>query len=269
MVTRQEIAADIRRLGIGPGHLLAVHSSLKSIGCVEGGAPAVVEAFLDVLGPTGNLVVPTFSFTFSSRDPTALYDPLRSSSRVGAVTEAVRLHPRCVRSLHPTHSVGVIGPSAGELTRDHLVSSPIGLGSPFDRLRLRDGSILMVGCSLNSCSILHLYEILAGLPYVNIPFRKDSDHELARIGRDGKKVLGLQLYETPGCSNGFEKAEPVLEKAGILRRGLIGNAQCLLFSSREAGEVLVAKLQKTPDLLLCTKAECVICPRRRKAVGSG
>jgi aminoglycoside N3'-acetyltransferase len=266
MVTRQEIAADLRGLGIGTGDLVAVHSSLKSIGRVEGGAPTVVEAFLDVLGPTGNLLVPTFSFTFATWEPGALFEPSKTPSKVGAVTEAARKHPRCRRSLHPTHSVGVIGPLADELTRDHLASSPIGPGSPFDRFRERNGTVLMIGCDLDSCSILHLYEVLAGLPYIDIAFREGYAHELANIGRNGKKVVGLQLYEIPGCSVGFVNAEPVLEKSGVLRHGRIRNARSLLFRSRDAGEVLIAELRRRPDLLLCTRTECSICPRRRAVV---
>lgn len=266
MVTRQEIAADLRGLGIGTGDLVALHSSLKSIGQVDGGAPTVVEAFLDVLGPTGNLVVPAFSFTFATWDPVALFDPSETPSKVGVITEAVRQHPRCLRSLHPTHSVGVIGPLAEELTRDHLASSPIGPGSPFDRFRERNGTVLMLGCDLDSCSILHLYEVLAGLPYVDIAFREGYDHELANVSRNGKKVVGLQLYEIPGCSRAFLNAGPVLERSGVLRRGRVRNAQCFLFPSRDAGEVLIAELRRRPDLLLCTRPECLICPRRRALV---
>jgi len=265
-ITRERIGFDLRQLGIDTGDLIALHSSLKSIGYVEGGAETVVEAFLDVLKPDGTLMVPIFSFTFTSCDPTALHEPTKTPSRVGAITEAFRLHPQCHRSLHPTHSVGAIGSLAEELTRDHLASTPIGIGSPFDRFRERDGTVLMLGCDLTSCSILHLYEVLAGLSYIHIAYREGWNHELAMIGRDGKKVVGLQLYETPGCSHGFGSAEPILEKAGVLRRGKIGNARCMLFSSQAAADVLIPELQERPDLLLCNREECQICPRRRRRV---
>src|SRR5262249_13877724 len=44
-----------------------VHASLRSIGWVCGGAVAVVQALLDVVGPTGTIVVP--AFTTDNRDP--------------------------------------------------------------------------------------------------------------------------------------------------------------------------------------------------------
>src|SRR5215216_7553101 len=58
-VTRDGLAADLGRLGVRPGSVLLVHSSLSSLGWVCGGAQAVVEALLDALGPDGTLVVPT------------------------------------------------------------------------------------------------------------------------------------------------------------------------------------------------------------------
>ena len=49
---------DARILGIGPGCLLNVHSSLSQIGWVAGGAQAVIVALQEVIGPTGTLIDP-------------------------------------------------------------------------------------------------------------------------------------------------------------------------------------------------------------------
>lgn len=38
-----------------------VHSSLSSMGHLDGGADTAVESFLDVIGSSGTLVVPTFT----------------------------------------------------------------------------------------------------------------------------------------------------------------------------------------------------------------
>ena len=61
LCTRSSLAADFRSLGVNPGSILLVHSSLSSLGFVCGGAEAVVLALLDVLGEKGTLVVPTHS----------------------------------------------------------------------------------------------------------------------------------------------------------------------------------------------------------------
>ena len=51
--TKAGIASDLRRLGVSTGQVLMVHSSLSAIGHVLGGAPTVVRALIDVLGPQG------------------------------------------------------------------------------------------------------------------------------------------------------------------------------------------------------------------------
>ena len=59
--TRASLAADLRTLGVEAGDTLLVHSSLKSLGWVAGGTPAVIGALQDVLTESGTLVMPTFT----------------------------------------------------------------------------------------------------------------------------------------------------------------------------------------------------------------
>ncbi len=60
-VYKEDITAELRRLGIREGDLLIAHSSLRAFGWVEGGADAVVQALLDTVGPEGTVMVPTFN----------------------------------------------------------------------------------------------------------------------------------------------------------------------------------------------------------------
>src|SRR5687767_10614169 len=87
------IARDMRALGLGAGDTVLVHSAMSRIGNVQGGAGAVVNAFLDVLGPQGTLAVPTFPFTGSMlahvrSDPD--FDVDETPSKMGAISECVR-----------------------------------------------------------------------------------------------------------------------------------------------------------------------------------
>src|SRR5215467_1319735 len=120
--TRASLAADLRALGLRPGSVVIVHSSLSSLGWVCGGPVAVVEALLDVLGPNGTLVVPTHSGDNSDpaewrrppvpetwwpiiREHMPAYDPARTpSTGVGIIPETVRTWPGALRSNHPRTS---------------------------------------------------------------------------------------------------------------------------------------------------------------------
>lgn len=59
----------------------------------------------------------------------------------------------------------------------------------------------------------------------------------------------------------------MLERAGTIRTGRVGQAEVRMFSASEALDVIIRALKKQPGLLLCEIEDCEICPRRRKAIG--
>src|SRR5213082_1002062 len=67
------LLADFTALGVTPGMTLLVHSSLSALGWVCGGPVAVVRALLDVLTPSGTLVMPAHSANLS--DPAQWENP--------------------------------------------------------------------------------------------------------------------------------------------------------------------------------------------------
>ena len=56
--SKAEIIGSLRAMGIVPGDTVMLHSSLKSLGYVEGGPTAVLEALHEAISPGGTLVVP-------------------------------------------------------------------------------------------------------------------------------------------------------------------------------------------------------------------
>jgi aminoglycoside 3-N-acetyltransferase len=116
LITTANLVQDFRRLGVPRGGLLMMRSSLRSIGHVNGGAETVVDALLEVLGPAGTLVVPTFTDEIAM-DPNFVFDPLNTPSLVGAISEAARRWPGARRSLHGWHSIAAMGPLAGAIVR--------------------------------------------------------------------------------------------------------------------------------------------------------
>ncbi|MBX7246538.1 MAG: AAC(3) family N-acetyltransferase [Candidatus Sumerlaeaceae bacterium] len=249
--------------GIEAGDNLVLHSSYKCLGAVEGGPGGVVEALLSALGPAGNLMVPTFTYSLPmwSAEP---FDLHNSKSRVGAITEAVRLHPRALRSFHPTHSVAVIGPDAEEIVRNHLHSTPIGLESPFGRMVRRGAKILMLGTHQDTNSSLHYCEVAANLPYIRVAFREGMDYELAWFFNENGQIEYAQVFEVPGCSRGFRVIEGPLRERGVLRDVLVGGAPSQLLEMARFVPVAVEILSAEPSLLLCNTVQCQICGKRRE-----
>src|SRR4051812_40387727 len=98
-VTRNDIAAALRSLGVRAGDLLLAHTSLSRFGYVDGGAGTVANALIDAVSPGGTAFVPTFNYA------TLPYDPATTQSLTGAITEAFWRLPGAIRSTQPTHPV--------------------------------------------------------------------------------------------------------------------------------------------------------------------
>ena len=245
---REQIAEALQTLGLGAGHIVFVHSSLSSIGYVEGDADAVVDAFLDVLGSTGTLVVPTFTFSHGGKlDP--VFDPIQDASEMGRITEVARTRPGARRSHHLLHSVAALGPHAEEITAVHGPSAWAADG-PFWKLYELDAHILMLGVPYLRCTFFHVIEQL-----VQVRYRRWREVE-AKVREPNGQERPLPMFgysPKPGfVGNDFNKLGVMLEERGLAQVGAVGNAVARRFRARDALEVGLAEYRKDPLLLVKT-----------------
>ena len=269
----EQLAADLRDLGLPVGSSVLAHTSLRAIGAIENGAEGLVRVFREVLGPEGTLLVPTF--TGDMRDPmerpaapesvealeraraaVPVFDAETTPSDVrnmSVFTEQVRRQSDALRSDHPTHSFAAVGANAAFLTQHAPFHYPLGSESPLARLHQRDGWVLLLGVGQEVNASLHLAEVWANVPYI---------HRSARV------KTGVQEWATmqgsPECSAGFRKIEPILRQARLLRRGYVGNAPSQLIKQRELVSMGVAILQGRGASLLCEDPACRWCTVARK-----
>jgi len=236
VVTRAAIERGLRELGLRGGETLLVHSSLSSFGYVEGGAHAVIDALLAVLGPAGTLCMPALTYgPYTPQNPPPLFDPGTSKGIVGCIPETFRRRPGVMRSLHPTHSMAAVGPNARWLLAGHERSrTPCGPHSPWGKLREVDGRILMIGCGTEPMTMSHgPEEVCHESTRCTAPVR-------CQIRTDGGiRTVELRLhgpYERPGP--GREELERVLEERSQLRRCEVGNSTLLLTSARAVWDVV-------------------------------
>lgn len=253
MVTRSDIESGLKDLGLNRGDLVVVHSSLSCFGEVEGGAEAVVDALLTVLGDEGTLVVPTFNFN------PGVFDPKETPSIVGKITEAVRNRPDAIRSLHPTHSVAAIGPYAEAITEGHEKTDPFGRGSALFKVLQANGKILQLGTTHTSNSIIHIAEEIAGVPYLE---------RQRRVGI--KTAQGKIVYKwirRPGCSRGFDELDETLNP-DVIAQNMIGDCVARLMSARAIVGAAVEMLKFDPESLLCEEPDCESCAEARAMISA-
>ena len=226
---RAALVSAFTRLGVPRGGLLMVHSSLRSLGHVAGGAPTAVDALLETLGPEGTLVVPTFTYPLA-RDPGFVFDPLRTPSLMGAISDAGRRHPRARRSLHLWHSIAAIGPLAETIVASGGASA-WDVDSPMCQIRDRNGQYLLLGVPYQNLTAVHVCEI-----EVQVPYRKAVRVETKMRRADGSLVplVSVGCPPQPGHpGSDFNRLGQRMEDAGLVRVGEVGNAVARLLGGHD------------------------------------
>ena len=256
-LTRNELTDGLRALGLASGDSVVVHSSCRRMNPVEGGAETVISALLDAVGPDGNLMFPTF--TYSNRPPDFCFDPAETPCRTGIIPELGRRREGAIRSPHPTHSVAVIGPDAEALTGDHLNSRAVGVGSPIDRLAQRGGKVLLMAVGHRANSMIHVAEDRAGMAKVS---PRDPQPSFKVRWPDGRTV-SHPLDNSVSCSAGFDAAELSLRREGAIRDTTVGGPLQLM-AGLDVIHIIRDLLQRRPDALLCHRDECAGCRLTRK-----
>jgi len=255
------LADQLRGLGLTHGSGVLVHSSLRAVRPVEGGADAVVDALLDVVGEEGLLVVPTFTYDSERFDGT-------EPARTGAIAEAARRRDEAVRSMHPTYSVAAIGAGAEGLCRDHELRPGTDVDTPLDRLASSGGAVLLLGVGHVANTTVHVGEFHANAAYLTIPFDPSWPREhVVAVSPSEERRVGYDRF--PGCSRSFGLVERGLRARAAVRDGKIGGALVQLIDSRAIIDETVELLDEDPTALLCTDPRCYRCSRARELLKRG
>jgi aminoglycoside 3-N-acetyltransferase len=251
-ITRDEIVAGLRRLGLQRGHKVLVHSSLRSFGHVDGGADAVIDALLQTVGEWGTVLVPTLTGdeTLSPANPPR-FDPLLTPCWTGVIPETFRRRPSAIRSLHPTHSVAAIGADAAALTQDHARSiTPCDEMSPYGNMaRIGGAFVLLLGVSHECNTTMHHVEEMAGVDYHIQPGFAE-----ATIIVGGQEVRRHVMLHKYGPARDFNIMEPVFVERGIQRSGMIGTCQARLVEVPGMVRLTLQALRADPGIL-CKRSD--------------
>lgn len=245
---RESLAADLKELGLGEGATVIVHTSLSSFGYVVGGAETVIQALMDVLTPSGTLVMPTQSPQLSEpsfwenppvpeewwpviREHLPAYGPqVTPAFWMGRVADTFRTFPGVLRSDHPKLSLAAWGKEAGEVVADHGLAFGLGENSPLAKLYDRSADVLLLGVGYESNTSFHLaeYRVPGGTVV----------EEGAPVMEDGRRVwkvyqdLQHQTDLFPLIGEAFERIHPP-------RISRVGLAESRLFGMREAVDFAV------------------------------
>lgn len=259
VILKEDIIQKLKEVGLEKGDNVMVHSSLKSMGYVCGGAQTVIEALIEVVGENGTIMMPTQSWKNLDpedgvhwdvdeadwqliRENWPAYDKnLTPTNTMGAVAEMFRQIPGSIRSDHPARSVCAYGKNATYLVQNHDLSNIFGEGSPIGRLYELDGKVLLLGIGYDKNTSIHLADVRAQYP------GKHNCIEHSAITENGKRVW--KAYETLFVDGeDFEQIGEAFETEHVVSTSQIGNAIVKLMSQREIVDYAVKWIEKNRNV---------------------
>ena len=251
ILTRTQMSAQFRELGVTAGQTVMLHSSLKALGSwIPGGPEAVLLALLDVLGTDGTLMMPAQSSNNSDpsmwvappvpeswwaviRAEMPPYNPLTTqTSGLGVLPEYFRSYPGTLRSNHPNLSFSAWGKHAAHLIQSQPFDAPLGDDSPLGRFVALDGMVLLLGVDHGRNTTLHLAEHHAEWPskkgilqsaailrdgvrqWVTLDETIDYDSDdFDRLGAEYERQIGYETGKVGRADARFLHAKPLVEFA--------------------------------------------------------
>ena len=246
--TRERLVADLRAIGVKPGDVLLVHSSLSKIGYVEGGGVTVIEALREAVGPEGTLAMPSFPAGGRNKDyldEHPVFDVRNTPSAMGVITETFRRLPDVQRSLHPTDPVCAIGPQAAFITSTHFGQlTPYNDSSPFRKIAACGGKILMLGTTLNGAGTsLHMLEDAVCFPY---PVYDQHIYEAEVVDYEGNnRTMKTKVHDPVwSAKRDCDLLKPAFVEAGILVDGAIGEAASMLIDAHGLLDTMIDRFNR-------------------------
>jgi len=241
--TITSLKRDFKSLGVKPGSIIIMHSSLSKIGWTVGGPVSVVRALMLTITPKGTIVMP--SFTSENSEPSKwehppvpeswwgtirkempAFDPNISPTRaMGTIVETFRRWPDVLRSDHPMSSFAAWGKNAKCITENHELIGDLGEGSPISRLYELDGQILLVGVTHENNSSIHLAEYRS-----DFPGKRYQKTGCAMLVNDQRRWV--EWEELDVNSDDFEQLGLDFESKINYKPGKIGMAESRLISLR-------------------------------------
>jgi len=208
LITRTRLVHDLRQLGVAPGQVLMLHASVKSVGWIVGGPNVIIEALLDVLTPSGTLMMyvgwqdGTYEMAQWPEEKQRAYleecpafDPAtsRGVAEWSILNDCLRTWPGAHRSANPEASMVAVGAAAEWLVADHPLQYGYGWGSPLEKLVEIGGSVLLLGSPLDAVTLLHYSECIAQLPNKRV-----VRYRVPILESGERRWVDIEEYDTGG-----------------------------------------------------------------------
>ena len=244
MLTQAQLHLFLQSIGIQPDDTVLIHTSMRSLGAVEGGCDGLIDGFISYL-TDGLFLVPTHTWAnVGVRNP--VFDVRTTVPCIGALPTVAAFRKDGVRSLHPTHSLTAFGRRAAEFVRgEENATSPCPAGGVWQRLYDEDAKILLIGVGLDKNTYIHAVDEM-----LDLPGRLRPPISLTVIDQaGGRHTLSFCKHGNAG-SEYFENYRKPLEYCGALHSAELHGAKVGIFHVK-AGTRMLKQLWSKAEYDLC------------------
>lgn len=242
MYTKEDIFAQLRAMNAKRDGVVLMHSSLRLIGDVEGGAQGLLDALISYFTDEGGLfALPTHTWNNLSRTDTYTLDMSKCESNLGALARVALADGRGVRSEHPSHSVVVFGDkkrARAMVEGDMYLTTPAPGNSFYGRLYDEGGYVLLAGTSQTSNTFLHTVDEI-----LDTPDRMGTREYSVSVKRENGEVYrgNIVIYQGKDIgdvSQRFCKFDLPFRYHGCVTGGFLGDAPASLCATRGMFDVM-------------------------------
>jgi aminoglycoside 3-N-acetyltransferase len=209
---------------------------------------AAIEA---VIGESGTLVMPAFSYSFAKNEP---FDVLHTPSVVGMVSERFRTRPNVFRSTDPLFSLACRGPLAQELCAIPM-GECFGPKSAFAALHRKNAQIVDLGCSLSrGGTFVHYVETVRGVGY---RYNKIFSGTIVLPSGEGRECSVTYNVRdlTRNSERDFRRLQTRLADQGKLRSASVGRSRVIAVTANDLFDTAWQMLDEDPTSLIAEGAE--------------
>ncbi len=234
--TKEMLKQDLHSMGLKGTDVIMVHSSMKSIGEVEGGADTVVDAFMEYFSE-GLFMTPTHTWAQMSKEYN-LFDPETEPACVGIIPNIFMKREGVLRSLHPTHSIAAYGKDAAEYIKgEENCSTPCTIGGCWNRLYESNAKILLLGVTHIRNTYIHAVEEM-----LDVPERLTAEQTHFQVKMPDGSLKEVPLYrhynrKITSISSTFDKLREAFVWHGAAKDVKFGGADCILCDAKKIYDV--------------------------------
>tara|TARA_Y100000992_G_C21258207_1_gene489728 strand:- start:349 stop:1134 length:786 start_codon:yes stop_codon:yes gene_type:complete len=209
-----------------------------------------LDIFLDSLVEyfaNGTIMFPTMSWKFVNKNNPEFYIN-KTPSNTGILSEKFRKAYSSKRSLHPTHSVASLGRSSGIFLNTHHQSlTPCCSLSPFGILPKSDAWILLIGCGIDCCTIIHHVEELIAK---DIYCKDTSEIEEYQCFDVNKRPKIVKLLRHKFLPRNYWQYQDLLAEQNKIKIFMLDNTVSIAFKAKEIFKVVKKSLEKNTKAII-------------------